>query len=66
MLLGEEWGRGLIASWNRHSWIDLPGTTVERIIGAKPCTGGTAGVPYLRTLLEIRLFPELWDLRTAL
>ena len=41
-------------------------TTVERIIGGKPGTGGTAGVPYLRTLLEIRLFPELWDLRTAL
>jgi tryptophan 2,3-dioxygenase len=41
-------------------------TTVERIIGFKPGTGGTAGVAYLRTLLEIRLFPELWDLRTRL
>jgi tryptophan 2,3-dioxygenase len=41
-------------------------TTVERIIGGKPGTGGTAGVPYLRSLLEIRLFPELWDIRTAL
>lgn len=41
-------------------------TTVERIIGGKPGTGGTAGVPYLRGLLEIRLFPELWDVRTAL
>jgi tryptophan 2,3-dioxygenase len=41
-------------------------TTVERIIGGKPGTGGTQGVPYLRSLLEIRLFPELWDLRTAL
>jgi tryptophan 2,3-dioxygenase len=41
-------------------------TTVERIIGGKPGTGGTAGVPYLRSLLEIRLFPELWDVRTAL
>ncbi len=41
-------------------------TTVERIIGGKKGTGGTAGVSYLRGLLEIRLFPELWDLRTAL
>jgi tryptophan 2,3-dioxygenase len=41
-------------------------TTVERIIGGKKGTGGTKGVAYLRGLLEIRLFPELWDLRTAL
>jgi tryptophan 2,3-dioxygenase len=41
-------------------------TTVERILGGKPGTGGTQGVAYLRGLLEIRLFPELWDLRTAL
>jgi tryptophan 2,3-dioxygenase len=41
-------------------------TTVERIIGVKPGTGGTAGVAYLRSLLDIRLFPELWDLRTEL
>jgi tryptophan 2,3-dioxygenase len=39
---------------------------VERVIGGKRGTGGTAGVPYLRGLLEVRLFPELWDLRTAL
>ncbi len=41
-------------------------TTVERIIGGKRGTGGTQGVAYLRGLLEIRLFPELWDVRTAL
>ena len=41
-------------------------TTVERIIGWKSGTGGTAGVAYLRKLLDIRLFPELWDLRTQL
>jgi tryptophan 2,3-dioxygenase len=41
-------------------------TTVERVIGFKRGTGGTAGVSYLRKLLDIRLFPELWDLRTAL
>jgi tryptophan 2,3-dioxygenase len=41
-------------------------TTVERIIGHKPGTGGTAGVPYLRKALDIRFFPELWEVRTAL
>ncbi|HEX2115255.1 MAG TPA: tryptophan 2,3-dioxygenase [Alphaproteobacteria bacterium] len=41
-------------------------TTVERVIGFKRGTGGTAGVAYLRKLLDVRLFPELWDLRTAL
>ena len=41
-------------------------TTVERIIGRKPGTGGTAGVTYLRKALDIRFFPELWDLRTEL
>jgi len=41
-------------------------TTVERIIGRKPGTGGTAGVAYLRKALDIRFFPELWELRTDL
>jgi len=41
-------------------------TTVERIIGAKPGTGGTAGVSYLRRMLEVELFPELWRVRTVL
>jgi tryptophan 2,3-dioxygenase len=40
-------------------------TTVQRIIGFKRGTGGTAGVLYLRKALEVRLFPELWDLRTS-
>jgi tryptophan 2,3-dioxygenase len=38
--------------------------TVERIIGFKPGTGGSAGVSFLRRVLETRLFPELWDVRT--
>jgi len=41
-------------------------TTVERIIGLKAGTGGTAGVPYLRERLQLVLFPELWDVRTEL
>ncbi len=41
-------------------------TTVERIIGLKRGTGGTSGVSYLRKMLEVELFPELWKLRTEL
>jgi tryptophan 2,3-dioxygenase len=41
-------------------------TTVERIIGLKRGTGGTSGAAYLRQMLEIELFPELWRVRTAL
>ncbi len=41
-------------------------TTVERVIGLKRGTGGTSGVSYLRKMLEVELFPELWHLRTAL
>lgn len=41
-------------------------TTVERIIGLKRGTGGTGGVSYLRKMLEVVLFPELWQLRTDL
>jgi tryptophan 2,3-dioxygenase len=41
-------------------------TTVERIIGHKGGTGGTGGVSYLRRMLDVVLFPELWRVRTAL
>ena len=41
-------------------------TTVERIIGFKRGTGGTSGVQYLRRMLDVVLFPELWHLRTSL
>ncbi|MGO9356069.1 MAG: tryptophan 2,3-dioxygenase [Xanthobacteraceae bacterium] len=41
-------------------------TTVERIIGLKRGTGGTSGVSYLRKMIEVELFPELWAVRTAL
>ncbi len=41
-------------------------TTVERVIGFKRGTGGTSGVNYLRRMLEVELFPELWHLRTTL
>jgi tryptophan 2,3-dioxygenase len=41
-------------------------TTVERVIGFKRGTGGTNGVGYLRKMLDVVLFPEIWSLRTAL
>ncbi|WP_066822399.1 tryptophan 2,3-dioxygenase [Sphingomonas mali] len=41
-------------------------TTVERVIGLKRGTGGTQGVAYLRRMLEVELFPELWHVRTEL
>jgi tryptophan 2,3-dioxygenase len=41
-------------------------TTVERVIGFKRGTGGTAGVGYLRKMLDVVLFPEIWSLRTSL
>ena len=40
--------------------------TVERIIGYKPGTGGTGGVSYLVKALELRFFPELWQVRTSM
>ncbi|NJC34317.1 tryptophan 2,3-dioxygenase [Sphingomonas jejuensis] len=49
------------ATW-RHKHV----TTVERIIGFKQGTGGTAGVGYLSSTLPKRAFPELWSLRTRL
>ena len=41
-------------------------TTVERVIGFKRGTGGTGGVSYLRKMLDVVLFPEIWKLRTDL
>jgi tryptophan 2,3-dioxygenase len=50
-----------LAGW-RHKHV----LTVERIIGNKPGTGGSAGASYLRSTLDKRAFPELWALRTDL
>jgi tryptophan 2,3-dioxygenase len=50
-----------LASW-RHKHV----LTVERIIGNKRGTGGSAGAPYHRSTLDKRVFPELWSLRTDL
>jgi tryptophan 2,3-dioxygenase len=50
-----------LATW-RHKHV----VTVERVIGLKRGTGGTAGVAYLQSTLGKRAFPELWSLRTRL
>jgi len=39
---------------------------VERMVGAKRGTGGSEGIGYLRTTLDKRFFPELWEARTYL
>jgi tryptophan 2,3-dioxygenase len=40
--------------------------TVERIIGGKKGTGGSSGTEFLRAALDLRFFPELWDVRTEI
>lgn len=50
-----------LLTW-RHKHV----VTVERIIGRRMGTGGTAGVGYLTETLSRRCFPELWSIRTSL
>lgn len=47
-----------------HLWRFSHMKTVERIIGARPGTGGTSGVSYLKKALDLRFYPELWEVRT--
>ena len=49
-----------------RQWRFRHATTVERVIGFKRGTAGTSGVSYLRRLLDVVLFPELWKARTEL
>jgi tryptophan 2,3-dioxygenase len=49
-----------------QQWRFVHMKTVERIIGDKPGTGGTAGVPYLVKVINRQFFPELLKLRTML
>ncbi|PMR70258.1 tryptophan 2,3-dioxygenase [Halomonas heilongjiangensis] len=52
--------------YNFHKWRFSHMKTVERIIGGKRGTGGTSGVAYLTKVLNLRFFPELWSVRTAM
>lgn len=54
-----------LEDWSRQ-WRFRHATTVERIIGRKVGTGGSAGVDYLRRNVDVCYFPELWELRTEL
>lgn len=62
-----EWAEKLVDLEHRfQTWRYSHMKTVERIIGYRRGTGGTAGVHYLKKALELRFFPELWNVRTAL
>jgi tryptophan 2,3-dioxygenase len=49
-----------------HLWRFSHMKTVERIIGARAGTGGTSGVAYLQKALDLRFYPELWEVRTEI
>jgi tryptophan 2,3-dioxygenase len=49
-----------------RQWRFRHATTVERVIGMKRGTGGTSGVGYLKRVIDVELFPELWRARTAI
>jgi tryptophan 2,3-dioxygenase len=50
-----------ISLWRYHHVL-----MVERMLGMKKGTGGSEGVPYLRTTLQKKFMPELWEARTHL
>ena len=50
-----------IARWRHHHAL-----MAAREIGSRPGTGGSPGVPYLRSTVDRRFFPDLWDVRVAL
>jgi len=56
----------LTAVAERHSrWRYVHYTAVRRILGAKPGTGGSAGLAWLKRMVEAPLFPELWEVRSV-
>ncbi len=62
-----EWAEKLVDLEHRfQTWRYSHMKTVERIIGYRRGTGGTADVHYLKKALDLRFFPELWNVRTAL
>lgn len=52
--------------FNFQRWRFSHMKTVERIIGYRRGTGGTAGVNYLVKALDLQFFPELWSVRTSI
>lgn len=51
-------------TFSQYRWRHF--VSVERILGFKPGTGGSAGVGWLRSIVDHRFFPELWSMRTKL
>lgn len=51
-------------AFSQYRWRHF--VTVERILGFKPGTGGSAGVGWLRKVVDHRFFPELWMIRSDL
>ncbi|NUR99650.1 MAG: tryptophan 2,3-dioxygenase, partial [Kribbellaceae bacterium] len=51
----------LAAAWRARHVV-----MVERMIGTKPGTGGSSGASYLRSRLDLRYYPLLWNLRSNL
>ena len=61
-----EWAEKLVDLEHRfQTWRFSHMKTVERIIGYRRGTGGTAGVEYLKKALDLKFFPELWTVRTS-
>ena len=66
---GEEWelAEALVEHDQRQAaWRARHVTMVERQIGTKSGTGGSTGSPYLRSRLDLRFYPLLWELRGVL
>ena len=66
---GQEWelAESLLEHDKRQAaWRARHVTMVERQIGTKSGTGGSTGAPYLRSRLDLRFYPMLWELRGAL
>ena len=51
---------------SRIIFVPTPEKLVERMLGTKRGTGGSEGVGYLKTTLDKKFFPELWEARTHL
>ncbi len=57
----------LIGVAERHTrWRFVHYTSVRRILGAKPGTGGSAGLAWLKRAADTMVFPELWEVRGEL
>jgi tryptophan 2,3-dioxygenase len=57
----------LISTAERHStWRFVHYTAVRRILGAKPGTGGSAGLAWLKRTVDAPVFADLWDVRNVL